>query len=145
MKEIYIRELYKDHPGNNEKITVSDEIYELITKTFKNEEHARQRRILRNKASGKYVEGLSEIHISSIHDTDTLDKLIICEELSALNRAINMLSELQRRRIQAYYMKDLTLNEIAEKEGVSLQAVHDCLRHAIKKLKQNMEKQTMAR
>ena len=142
MKEIYICELYKDHPGNNEKITVSDEIYELITRTFKNEEQARQRRILRNKASGRYVEGLSEIHISSIHDADTLGKLIIREELSSLNRAVNMLSELQRKRIRAYYMKELTLNEIAEKEGVSLQAVHDCLRHAIKKLKQNMENQT---
>ena len=138
MKEIYIRELYKDHPGDNEKIKVSDEVYELITRTFKNEDQAYRKKISRNKAAGAYVEGLSEIYISS-HNADILDKLIMLEERAALERAINMLSKVQRKRLKAYYSKDMTLHEIAEKEGISFQAVHDCLRHAIKNLKQNID------
>ena len=55
-----------------------------------------------------------------------------CEEL---HRAINHLPIVQRRRLILYYFADLTLNQIAEIEGCSLQAIDKSVKAALKKLK----------
>lgn len=47
-----------------------------------------------------------------------------------------LLSKAQRKVMEDYLLKDLTISEIAENEGVSRQAVKDAVSKAEKKLKE---------
>lgn len=53
-----------------------------------------------------------------------------------LKKAINCLSEVQRRRIELYYFEDMTLEEIAKMEQTSHQAVSKSIKKAIEELKE---------
>lgn len=54
-----------------------------------------------------------------------------------LREAIRQLSPVQRRRLTAYYFEGFTYQEIADMEGVSLQAIDNSLRKAIKRIKKS--------
>ena len=88
----------------------------------------------------------SEIFENKLHSR-VMDKPINIEEQienKLINRklkdAINSLSELQKRRIKMYYFENMTQQEIADKEGVSLRAVQYTLNDALKELKKIFEK-----
>lgn len=49
--------------------------------------------------------------------------------------AISSLSNVQKRRINMYYFENMTQQEIADKEGVSLRAVQYTLNDALEELK----------
>ena len=54
--------------------------------------------------------------------------------------AISSLSNVQKRRINMYYFENMTQQEIADKEGVSLRAVQYTLNDALEELKKIFEK-----
>ena len=51
-----------------------------------------------------------------------------------LYKAINILSETQKRRLKLYYFEDLTLQEIADLEGCSVKNVYKSIEQAKEKL-----------
>ena len=57
-----------------------------------------------------------------------------------LKDAISSLSDIQKRRINMYYFKNMTQQEIADKEGVSLRAVQYTLNDALEELKKIFKK-----
>jgi RNA polymerase sigma factor (sigma-70 family) len=57
------------------------------------------------------------------------------ERLAVANRALNKLTEIQRRRYLMYHVDDMTTREIAESEGTHFTTVHESLQAAEKKIK----------
>ena len=101
-----------------------------------------------------YSDGATELrHVESIYlqsiDSDPLEKLITeenerewemhCrEDLPKLRRAMEELSEVQRRRINMYYFKKMTKSEIAEAEKISRVACSVSLKRALRRLRSRM-------
>ena len=56
-----------------------------------------------------------------------------------LKKAIDKLTETQKRRIRLYYFEDKTLNEIARLEGCSIKNIYKSLELAKKNLKKNLK------
>ena len=65
-----------------------------------------------------------------VEDT-VLNKL----EAERLHSAIQQLSEIQRRRLMKYYVKDKNYEQIAQEEGCSFQMVAKSVKAAIRNLK----------
>ena len=99
----------------------------------RNEAKHRMRRIRRHVMDG-YNEGETEI-IYSLESKDNLDDLMIRNEKSILiQKAMNKLSEVQKRRLLLYYYYGLSCCEIASLEGVSRSSVGDSIRGSITKM-----------
>lgn len=71
-----------------------------------------------------------------------MDKPVSLEEVietkllnEDLKKAINSLSDIQKRRIKMYYFEDKTLREIAEIEHCKIMSVKDSIDVGIKKIK----------
>ncbi len=52
-----------------------------------------------------------------------------------LRKAINQLSNVQKRRIKLYYFEDMTLEEIAKLENTTHQAISKTIHKAIEEIK----------
>ena len=63
------------------------------------------------------------VDVEEIVETNTTNK--------QLKKAINCLSEVQKRRIKLYYFEDKTVEEIAKLEKTSHQAVSETIRKGI--------------
>ena len=101
-----------------------------------------------------YSDGATELrHVESIYlqspESDPLDKLITeenerewemhrREDLPKLRRAMEELSEVQRRRVDMYYFKKMTKSEIAEAEKISRVACSVSLKRALRRLRSRM-------
>ncbi len=70
------------------------------------------------------------------------DSLLAKEEISELNRAISRLSRLQREVIILYYLKNMKINEIAERLGVPVGTVKRRLHDAKNDIRKGMETMT---
>ena len=57
------------------------------------------------------------------------------EELKRLEKAMEQLTDIQRRRIKLHYYKQLNISQIAERENRSGKAIRDSIRLALKKYK----------
>ena len=62
----------------------------------------------------------------------TYEKVEALIQKEAVHRAVDLLPEIQRRRLLLYYFENMTLEQIADKEGCTKQAVKDTLRTAEK-------------
>ncbi len=72
---------------------------------------------------------------------ESIEDLIIRKtSLEDLRKAINMLSEVQRRRIKLYYFDELTEKEIAKLENVSQKNISKSLTAAKNNLKEILKK-----
>lgn len=63
------------------------------------------------------------------------DEIIRKSTFDELKRAIEMLPEVQKRRIKKYYFEDKTEQQIADEENATHQSVHIILERAIENLK----------
>lgn len=57
-----------------------------------------------------------------------------------LYKAINILSETQKRRVKLYYFDNYTLQEIADMEGCSPKNIYKSIEQAKEKLRKNLKK-----
>lgn len=64
------------------------------------------------------------------------DSVIQQSTFEELKKAINCLSEIQKRRIKKYYFDDKTEYEIAKEENATQQSVHISLERAREKIKE---------
>ena len=71
--------------------------------------------------------------------TDTLlDDVLMELDLKKLMECMDLLPEVQRRRVEFYYLQDMTLAEVAAAEGVNVNAVNKSIKAALKALKEAM-------
>ena len=83
----------------------------------------------------------SEVFENNLNDR-AMDKPISLEDevirkstFDELKKAIEMLPEVQKRRIKKYYFEDKTEQQIADEENATHQSVHIILERAIENLK----------
>lgn len=83
----------------------------------------------------------SEVFENNLNDR-AMDKPISLEDevirktsFDELKKAINMLPEVQKRRIKKYYFEDKTERQIADEENATQQSVHIILERALENLK----------
>lgn len=131
-KNIY-RVNFKDNKGNLNAVEISVDIYKAMDK-FELEDISQMHQFERHIEHSELFEGtLNERAMyKPIALEDIVENTIINEEL---RRAIDSLSEIQKRRIKLYYFDGLTQQEIANREGTSLRAVQYTLNSAINELK----------
>lgn len=135
---IRIKDFYKDAIGETEYTYVSKEVYEAMTETFRKEAHAQEMRDLRHVTRDGYTEGETE---DLAFDTgESLEDMIIRRlELETLQKAMQSLTDVQKKRLQMYFFEGMTIREIAEKEGINRNAVWKLLQATIARLKEFFE------
>lgn len=121
MKKIILRTQYPWYKGD-EYIEVSDEIAEIIEGFARQEQrYTRQQKRYRAIYSLDEDNGIEKSILFVSESPDELyEKKLTNEELY---KAISMLPELQAKRIYAHYFQELSFTDIAEIEGVSVEAV----------------------
>ena len=136
---IRVKDFYKDAIGETEYTYVTREVYEALTETFRKEAHAEEMRDIRHVIREGYVEGDTENILFECGES--LEDIIIRQiEMETLRNAIQTLSDVQKARVQMYYFEGMNITEIAERQGVSVNAVWKSLQLAIAQLKKILEK-----
>lgn len=136
---IKIQDFYSNAIGSVEYAYVSPEVYEALTQTFRKEAHAEEMRDIRHVIRDGYVEGDTECILFECGESleDTIIRQI---EMETLRSAIQTLSDVQKARVQMYYFEEMNITEIAERQGVNVNAVWKSLQLAIKQLKKTLDK-----
>ncbi len=80
---------------------------------------------------GEFEEHHPELFI----EDDTVEQLCLKEEKQYIKKAIDKLTDIQKRRIIAYYFEDKSIREIATAEGVNFSKIDRSINLALKKLK----------
>ena len=138
MKTINLRDFYYWYT-QDEFIEVSDEVAaELLAD--KRYEKAHDRRMRRNKSYSLDVEADIEA-ASFVCSTDNPAAVLeIKERFCRLCRALNSLSEIQGRRIEAHYILGMSQRDIAKAEGVNERRVRQSINRGLAAMKVFMGK-----
>lgn len=126
-----------DSKGNEQIIELSDEVYnefnnfELLDLKKMNEY---DRHILHCELSDEFLYHQCTKKQKYLEDI-VLEKIIN----ERLYYEIDKLSDIQKRRLKMYFFENMTLNEIAKKEGCSMQSVYISIESAKEKLKKNLK------
>ena len=87
----------------------------------------------------------SEIYENTLNSR-AVDKPVSLEQevenkimVDELKDAINLLSEVQKRRLKMYYFEDMTLKQIADIEGCSPKNVFKSIEQAKENIKKNLK------
>lgn len=124
---------FRDSKGVFQNIELTDELYRIFDK-FELEDISMMHKV------DKYIEH-SELFDETLYKRSIKTIISLEEQVeknmtnAELKKAINKLSEVQKRRIKMYYFEDLTLEEIAEIEECSFQAVSKSINIALQNLK----------
>ena len=131
-KNIYIVS-FKDGKGRLQEVEVSKEIYKVFDKSELHD-------IKELNEYDRHIEH-SEIFENNL-EVRAMDKPISLEDIietkllnEDLKKAIDTLSDVQKRRIKMYYFENKTLREIAEIEHCKIMSVKDSIDIGIKKIK----------
>lgn len=132
-KNIYTVE-FKDNKNILHKVEISEKVYKAFDK-FELEDISQIHKVRSHiEYSELCDETLNKRMINHNPGVDSIvEEQIIAEEI---RKAINKLSETQKRRIKMYYFDGLTQQQIADKEKASLRAVQYTLNDALTKLKE---------
>ncbi len=130
--------LFKDAKGYIQSVEISEEVYEafnLFELQDKKELNEYDRHIEHSELFENTID--TRIENKPISLEDEVIKKATFEELK---HAIELLPEIQKRRIKKYYFAEKNEYEIAREENTTQQAVNKSLRMAVKKLKEILEK-----
>lgn len=128
---------YELADGRNVRVDVSHEVKEIIDDT------QRALNNLKRKERGYDVLLYSNAYIDSTFtdfDGDTSDLLCKAEARAKLVSALSSLPEKQKRRLELFFLHDLTCKEIAVREKVSVSAVHKSIASALYQMKTLMKR-----
>ena len=125
--------IFRDANNIIQEVEISDIIKEaLISEKLKEkrqqnqfDRHIEHSEIYENRLNSRVLDKTKSLE-------EQLENKIINQNL---RDAISSLSEVQKRRIKMYYFENMTQQEIADKEGVSLRAVQYTLNDALEELK----------
>ena len=131
-KDIYIIS-FKDSKGILQNVEVTETIYKAFDR-FELDDLSEMNEF------DNHIEH-SEVFENNLNDR-AMDKPISLEDevirkstFDELKKAIEMLPEVQKRRIKKYYFEDKTEQQIADEENATHQSVHIILERAIENLK----------
>ncbi len=114
-------------------IEVSEELSALFSEWDKEAGKNRKRRE-RQPKTVSYIEGDSEQEMGILYTS--LEELIVRRnEAATLHKALEILTDTQRRRLIAHHVDGLTFREIAYKEKVHFTSVQESILSAEQKLK----------
>lgn len=135
---IRVKDFYKNAVGESEYVYVTKEVYEALSETFRKEAHAQTMRDLRHMVLEGYEEGTTEELM--IDKNELLEEQIIKRmEKEVLYNAVQSLTEVQRERLYLYFFEELTIREIAKKQGVTRNAVWKSIQGIITQIKKFFE------
>ena len=133
MKKINLRELYPDVYTTDFFVNVTEEVLDVI-QTAQRLEAAYERRMYRHKAHYSLDCG-NGIEKAAVFRTATPEDIFEEKQFQEQVYATVMkLPEKQAKRIYARYYLGMTVNEIAEVEGVDPSRVRDSIRRGLKQL-----------
>lgn len=124
---------FKDGIGSLKIIEVSKEVYDLMDR-FELDD------LSELNEYDNHIEH-SEIYEESLYNramekSNSIEDIIIQKStFEDLRKAINQLSNIQKRRIKMYYFENFTLHEIAKIEHCHFTTVKESIESGIKKLK----------
>lgn len=128
---------FKDVKGHLNKVEVSEEVYRVFDKfelqdikeLNEYDRHIEHSEIFENNLESRAKEKPSSLE----------DEIIKKSTFDELKKAIELLPEVQKRRIKKYYFEDKTEQQIAEEENATQQSVHIILERALEKLKKYLK------
>ena len=119
----------KDYYGIYQEIPVTDELYEECRQMQNETQRIRKKEIYHRNWTT-----LEDIDSCLDHpDRELEDELILREEIRALYEAIDKLTPTQQRRIRMY-MENMSIRDIAEKDGCYMNAALKSINSALRKL-----------
>ena len=129
---------FKDVKGKYRRVEVNKEIYQAfdrfelddLSELNEFDNHIEHSEVYENNLNERSMDkplGVDEI----------VETMLINEELK---KAINQLSEVQKRRIKMYYFEDMTLEDIARVEKTSHQAISKSIIKALAELRKILKK-----
>ena len=133
MKKVNLRDLYPDVYKNDHFVEVTEDVLETI-QAAERAEAAYDRRVYRYKAhySLDCDNGIENVILMKPQTPEmVLEEKQFQEQVYA---AVMKLPEKQAKRIYARYYLGMTVNEIAEVEGVDPSRVRDSIRRGLKQL-----------
>lgn len=126
--------LFKDSKGILQSISVNENIFNAMDR-FELDDLSELNEFDNHIEHSDMHE--NNIYTRSINKPESLEDYIIRKSTyEDLINAINLLPEIQRRRIKKYYFDNKNEYVIAREENASQQAINKSLRQAIQKLKQ---------
>lgn len=133
MKIIVLKDYYPNPVGDEDVIEIGDELFELLI-LFKRKWEGLGHQERRYHDKEGYVEGKTELKVSPIPST-VESEVISADEARRVREALSSLTDVQRRRVQAYFFEGLTHAQIACVEGTSPQAVRQSIQDALTKIR----------
>ena len=129
---------FKDVKGKYRRIEVNKEIYQAfdrfelddLSELNEFDNHIEHSEIYENNLNERAMD-------KPLGVDDIVETMLINEELK---KAINELSDIQKRRIKMYYFEDMTLEDIARVEKTSHQAVSKSIIKALAELRKILKK-----
>ena len=131
-KKLYIV-TFKDVAGKINKIEVQEEVYKALDR-FELDDIKEMNEYDRHIEHSEIYE--DNLCVRAMDKPTVLEDYIIQKStFEDLKKAINMLPEVQKRRIKKYYFEDKTEQQIADEENATHQSVHIILERALENLK----------
>lgn len=136
-KDIYYA-MFKDGEGHKQIIQIDKNIYEAmnqfelddLSEMNEYDNHIEHSEVFENTLNRRILH--KPLDVEEIVETNSINK--------QLKKAINCLSEVQKRRIKLYYFEDKTLTEIAKIEKTTHQAVSETIRNGIINIRKILKK-----
>ena len=133
MKKVNLRDLYPDVYKNDHFVEVTEDVLETI-QAAERAEAAYDRRVYRYKAHYS-LDCDNGIENAILMKPQTPEMLLEEKQFQdQVYAAVMKLPEKQAKRIYARYYLGMTVNEIAEVEGVDPSRVRDSIRRGLKQL-----------
>ena len=132
-KNVYVVS-FKDVKGKLNKIEVSEEVYRVFDK-FELQDIKELNEYDRHIEHSEIFENNLETRVKD-KPLSLEDEIIKNSTFDELKKAIELLPEVQKRRIKKYYFDDKAQQQIANEEGVDIRAIQYTLNIALKKLKE---------
>ena len=133
MKKVNLRDLYPDVYKNDHFVEVTEDVLETI-RAAERAEAAYDRRVYRYKAHYS-LDCDNGIENAILMKPQTPEMLLEEKQFQEqVYAAVMKLPEKQAKRIYARYYLGMTVNEIAEVEGVDPSRVRDSIRRGLKQL-----------
>ena len=143
MKTINLRDFYRWYVSD-EFVDVSDEVYEALV-AYSRYENAYTRRVYYHKAhySLDRDDGIeNEIVLHTVYNLE--EEVVEREQYCLLCQSLNSLPEKLGRRIEARFIGNKKLYEIAEDEGVTESAISLSISWGLEKMREKMNNPNFA-
>lgn len=136
-KNIYIV-TFKDVTGKINKIEVQEEVYKALDR-FELDDIKEMNEYDRHIEHSEIYE--DNLCVRAMDKPKGLEDYIIQKStFEDLKKAIDLLPEVQKRRIKLYYFNELNLEQIAKIEHTSFQMISKSIKQAINNLKKILKK-----